>query len=163
MSLSGSSESTSRRACSELPFAATPRLAIVISRSTKGRSSFAFGMVVSMRSCLMSAMAWLRRSAVRCSLTRPSFRNARLCLIALGLRALLRVCPRRLIEAHPEAQPHAVQDFLDLVQRLAAEVLRLQHLGLGLLHQLADRADVRVLEAVVRAHRELELLDALVE
>ena len=56
-----------------------------------------------------------------------------------------------------------VQDFLDLVERLAAEVLRLQHLGLGLLHQLADGPDVRVLQAVVGADRQLELLDALVE
>ena len=58
--------------------AATPRLASVISRSTNGRSSFAFGTVVSMRSWRMSAVAWLRRSAMPCSLTRPSFRCAML-------------------------------------------------------------------------------------
>src|SRR4029450_9456857 len=174
MALSGSSARTRRRAWSDLPFAspeATPRLAIVISRSTKGRSSFAFGIVVSMRSCRMSAIAWLRSSAVRCSLTRPSLRCARLCLIAVfpvgirdpgsGIRLLLRSC--RLIHAHPEAQPHAVQDLLDLIERLAAEVLRLEHLGLGFLHQFANRPDVRVLQAVVRANRELQLLRALVE
>jgi hypothetical protein len=61
--------------------AATPRLAIVISRSTNGRSSFAFGMVVSMRSCRSSAIAWFRSSASRCSVTRPSFRCATLCLM----------------------------------------------------------------------------------
>ena len=47
------SRMTSRRAESVLPFgsaAFTPRLAIVIIRSTNGRSSFAFGTVVSMRS-----------------------------------------------------------------------------------------------------------------
>jgi hypothetical protein len=32
-------------------------LAIVISRSTNGRNAFAFGIVVSMRSCRMSAAA----------------------------------------------------------------------------------------------------------
>src|SRR6185436_348947 len=156
------SRSTSRRAWSDLPLAsppAMPRLAMVISRSTKGRSSFAFGIVVSMRSCRMSAIAWLRSSAVRCSLTRPSLRYARLCLIAYSLSGsgirdpgpatvlLLRSC--RLIHAHAEAQPHAVQDLLDLVQRFAAEVLRLEHLGLGFLHQFANGADVRVLQAVV--------------
>jgi hypothetical protein len=103
---------------------ATPRLAIVINRSTKGRSSFAFGIVVSMRSCRISAIAWLRSSAVRCSLTRPSLRYARLCLIAMfpvgirdsgsGIRLLLR--SRWLIHAHAKAQPHAVQDLLDLIE-----------------------------------------------
>src|SRR5688572_11086168 len=70
---------------------------------------------------------------------------------------------RWLIKAHPEAETHAVQDLLDLVERLAAEVLRLEHLGFGLLHQLANSPDVRVLQAVVRPHRQLQLLDALVE
>ena len=56
-----------------------------------------------------------------------------------------------------------MQDLLDLVQRLSAEVLRLQHLAFGLLHELANRPDIRVLQAVVRTHRQLELLDALVE
>src|SRR5262245_14394611 len=69
----------------------------------------------------------------------------------------------RLIEAHPEAQAHPGQDLRGLVQRLSAEVLRLQHLPFGLLHQLANRPDVRVLQAVVGADRQLELLDALVE
>src|SRR5262249_47349554 len=101
--------------------------------------------VVSMRSCRMSAIAWLRSSAVRCSLTRPSLRCARLCLIAVfpvgirdsrsGIRYVLllrRSCG--LVDTHAEAQSHGVQDLLDLVERLAAEVLRLEHLGLGFLH-----------------------------
>src|SRR5947209_19692562 len=129
---------------------------------------------------------------MRCSVTRPSFLCATLCLIFLlcagapppapvpsrpsgrsalfattarlqrRLRSLLRG-RRRLIDPHAEAQAHGVQDFLDLVQALPPEVLRLEHLGLGLLHQLANRADVRVLEAVVRSNGELQLLDALVE
>ena len=68
---------TMRRACSDLPFAsppARPRLAMVMIRSTNGRSSFAFGIVVSMRSWRRSASAWLRSIAMRCSVTRPSFR-----------------------------------------------------------------------------------------
>jgi hypothetical protein len=46
----------------------------------------------------------------------------------------------------------------DLVERLAAEVLGLEHLGFAALHELADQADVRVLQAVRRAHRQLELV-----
>src|ERR1051326_1785755 len=55
---------------------------------------------------------------------------------------------RGLIDAHAEAQPHRVENLLDLVEALSAEVLRLQHLRLGLVHELADGADVRVLQAV---------------
>ncbi|KIU01610.1 hypothetical protein QU38_00750, partial [Staphylococcus aureus] len=39
---------------------------------------------------------------------------------------------------HAEAKAHRRQDFLDLVERLAAEVRRAQHLGLGLLDQIVD-------------------------
>jgi hypothetical protein len=38
--------------------------------------------------------------------------------------SLVLMCLRGLIEPHAEAEAHAVQDLLDLVQRLAAEVLR---------------------------------------
>src|SRR5262245_47695716 len=109
-------------------------------------------------------MAWLRRSASRCSVTRPSFLCATLCLIvnsvgsglwALGSgpmrepkaesreASLVLMRLRGLVEAHAQAQSHRVQDLLDLVERLPAEVLRLQHLRLGLLHELANRPDVR--------------------
>src|SRR5919204_6431383 len=103
---------------------------------------------------------------MRCSVTRPSFRYATRCLIAVILwwrvagyqqPSLVLRSRRRLIDAHAEAEAHRVQDFLDLVQALAPEVLRLQHLGFGLLYELANRPDVRILQAVVRADRELEL------
>src|SRR5262245_42697 len=123
---------------------------------------------------------------MRCSVTLPSFRCATLCLIfsrlegPKGLERLdglpyparpapptlpapLLVRHRRLIDPHAEAQSHGVEDLLDLVQALATEILRLEHLGFGLLHQLANRADVRVLQTVVRTNREFELLDRLVE
>src|SRR5947207_11963965 len=63
-----------------------------------------------------------------------------------------------LIEPHPEAEPHGAQDLLDFVQGLSAEVLRLQHLSLGLLDQLPDRRDVGILKAVVGAYGELQFL-----
>src|ERR1700759_516216 len=68
-----------------------------------------------------------------------------------------------LVDLHAERETHLSKDFLDLVEALAAEVLRLQHLGFGLLDQLADRRDVGILQAVVAAHRKLKLLDRAVE
>ena len=53
---------------------------------------------------------------------------------------MLRSC--RLIDTHAETQTHAVQDLLNLVQRFAAEVLRLEHVLLGALHELADQYGV---------------------
>src|SRR6476620_2501610 len=47
----------------------------------------------------------------------------------------------------------------DLVDRLLAEVRDRVELALGLRDQVADRLDAGTLQAVVRAHAELELLD----
>src|SRR3989441_226203 len=167
------SRSTSRRACSRL----TSRLARVMSRSANGRSSFALGRVVRIRSRSNSAVARLRRSAVRWGVMRPSFRWATRCLILYPCRSrrneraraaaglLLAVSLRRRpgVELHAEGGAHPAQDLLDLVQRLAAEVLGLEHLGLGLLHELPDGPDVGVLEAVVGADGKLHLVHALAE
>ena len=62
------------------------------------------------------------------------------------------------IKAHAQREPHLPQDRLDLVQRLLAEVLRLEQLRLGLLHQVGDGPDVGGLETVGGAHRQLELV-----
>src|SRR5262249_3111988 len=50
-----------------------------------------------------------------------------------------------------------------LVERLLAEVLRLEQLGLGLRHKVGDRSDIRLLETVGRANRQLELPDVAEE
>src|SRR5215213_805196 len=68
-----------------------------------------------------------------------------------------------LVEGHAEVEPHAVQDFLNLVERLLAEVLRREHLALAALNEVAYRTNVRVLQAVVRAHRQLKLVNRAVE
>src|SRR5947209_20143304 len=60
---------------------------------------------------------------------------------------------------HPEREAEACEDVFDLVERFAAEVLRRQHLAFGALHQVAERADVRVLQTVRRADGEIELFD----
>src|SRR6267378_2612876 len=68
-----------------------------------------------------------------------------------------------LVDLHAERQAHLSEDLFDLIQGLAAEVLGLEHLGFGLLDELADGGDVGVLEAVVAANGELELFDRAVE
>src|SRR5437879_12520814 len=67
------------------------------------------------------------------------------------------------VEARVEREAHLPEDRLDLVERLLAEVLGLEQLGLGLRHEVGDGPDVRGLEAVGRADGELELLDAAEE
>src|ERR1700694_4264986 len=84
-------------------------------------------------------------------------------MILEALGEFVDVLRRPARDLHPEMQPHLRQHFLDLVERLAAEIRRAQHLGLGLLHQIADVDDVVVLETIGRAHRELELVDLLEE
>src|SRR5690349_12443309 len=68
-----------------------------------------------------------------------------------------------LIELHAQRKAHLDENFLDLVERLAAEVLGLEHFVFALLHELADGLDIRVLQAVVGAHGKLELLDGAVQ
>ena len=49
----------------------------------------------------------------------------------------------------PKSSPIPLQDFLDLVQGLLAEVLRREHFALAPLHEIAYESDVGVLQAVV--------------
>src|SRR3954452_22682004 len=136
-----SADSAWRRACR------SPRFARVISRSTSGFTAFALAVVVSIRSWSISSLDRFIRSALRCAESRDS-----LCLFrwwrmpAASLRGA-------------EVQPARLQGLDDLLDRLATEVRDRVQLGLGLLEQVADGLHARALEAVVRAHAELELLD----
>src|SRR3954454_7921922 len=58
-----------------------------------------------------------------------------------------------------EVQSARAERLDDLVDRLLAEVRDRVELALGLRDEVADRLDAGPLEAVVRAHAELELLD----
>src|ERR1700722_101207 len=58
-----------------------------------------------------------------------------------------------------KVQTPGVERLDHLVDRLLAEVRDRVELRLGLGDQIADRLDAGALEAVVRAHAELELLD----
>src|SRR5436305_5605565 len=66
---------------------------------------------------------------------------------------------RPVLELHPQRQAARSQHFLDLVQRLAAEIRSLQELGLGALDEIADVIDVLGLKAIGRADRELQIVD----
>src|SRR5207244_1011185 len=138
-----------RRACR------VPCLPSVIMRSPQRRSSFALASVVRTVPCSRSAVTRLRNSARRCAGVRPSFTPAtrwRMAsgglLLALQPPAVELVARREVFELETERESHLVENLLDLVQGLAAEVLRLEHLLLGLLHQLPDVLDVGVLETV---------------
>src|SRR4029077_3481424 len=68
-----------------------------------------------------------------------------------------------LVEFHAQREAHLHQYIFDLVERFATKVFSLQHLVLALLHELANGLNVGVLQAVVRAHRKLQLFDGAVE
>src|SRR5216683_5804263 len=70
-------------------------------------------------------------------------------------------CDRPVLELHSQREALGGEHFLDLVERLAPEVRRLQKLVLGALDQIADVVDVLGLEAVRGAHRELEVVHRL--
>src|SRR5919197_622601 len=95
------------------------------------------------------------RTVPHSALKRPGQLPLRLGLPRRGRRLAL---GRPVLQLHSQGEPHLREDLLDLLQRLAAEVLRLQHLGLGLLDEIADGLDVGVLEAVRGADGELELV-----
>src|ERR1044071_793246 len=76
----------------------------------------------------------------------------------LSLGSVVKAGGRPVLELHAEREAARGEHFLDLVERLAAEVGRLQKLGLGTLDQVADVVDVFGLEAVGRAHGELEVV-----
>src|SRR6188768_538920 len=88
-----------------------------------------------------------RKSLARCFLDDVSF------VVALEADR------RPVIEAHAQRQAVALEHFLDLSERLLAEVRRTKQLDFRALHEIADVVDVLGLQAVRAANRELELID----
>ncbi len=82
-------------------------------------------------------------------------------LALLRLPTLLHGLP--VLDLHTEGQTHVGKDLANLLEGLAAKVLGLEHLCVGLLNQLTDEVDVRVLQAVRASHRQLELFHAAEE
>src|SRR3954470_5939981 len=75
---------------------------------------------------------------------------------------LLRI-EQPLVELHTERKTEGFELLLDFVERLLAEVAVLEHFLLGLHRELADGGDVRVVQAIRGAHRELDFVDRHVE
>src|SRR5712691_9692689 len=85
----------------------------------------------------MTATTTITSISVKPPRLRNGIRDALGLVGALELRAQAVELFR--IEPHAEREPHLAEDGLDLVQRLLAEVLRLEQLRLGLLHEVGDR------------------------
>ena len=56
-------------------------------------------------------------------------------------------------------ETHRGKNFLDFVQRFAAEIGGTQHFGFGFLDQIADVNDVVVLQAICRTDRQFQFVD----
>ncbi|SMB23718.1 protein of unknown function [Sterolibacterium denitrificans] len=66
---------------------------------------------------------------------------------------------RPVFELHAESQAARSKDFLDFVERLAAQIRRLEQFRLGTLNQVADVIDVLGLQAIGGTHRQFEIVD----
>src|SRR5882762_9829063 len=71
--------------------------------------------------------------------------------------------PAVLVELHAQAEAHLGQYIFDFIERLAAEVLGLQHFVFALLHEFANGLNIRVLQAVVRADGKLQFFHRAVQ
>src|SRR5262245_44425413 len=131
-----------RRLNASRRFATEDCLPSVIIGSTTRRSSFALGSVVLIISCRSSEFVMFRSIARRWVDVRLSFLSPCPWRMALSPdasgRHLLQAGRRPILQFHAERQPARGEHFLDLVQRLAAEVRGLEELGLGALDEVAD-------------------------
>src|SRR5262245_42912013 len=98
----------------------------VIIGSTTRRSSFALGRVVLISSCRSSDTVMLRSIANRWLEVRLSLRRPWPC--RMTLRPVFQTGREPVFQFHPERQTARCQHFLDLVERLAAEIGRLEQL-----------------------------------
>src|SRR5437660_2245966 len=114
-----------------------------MSFSANGRSALALASVVVMPSCVNSDAACPASSNRSCAGPDPS----RGPFLGRGTTSLLL-----------QSEPELVELALHLVDRLLPEVADVHQLGLALLDEVADRVDALALQAVVGAHREVELL-----
>src|SRR3954469_13868332 len=128
-----------------------------MSCSTSGLTAFAFASEVLIRSCWMTSLQRLAISALRWALSRLSlWRVFWWRMGGWGSEGGGWAAGTLLVA---QVQAARVQRLDDLVDRLLAEVRDRVELALGLRDEVADGLDARPLEAVVRAHAELELLD----
>src|SRR3977135_2710544 len=95
---------------------------VIIGSATR-RSSFALGRVVLISSWRSSETVMLRSIASRWLVVRPGFLSPSRGRVGLSfLRAVFEAGGRPVFELHAERQAARSEHFLDLVQRLAAQV-----------------------------------------
>src|ERR687897_3882560 len=114
-----------------------------MSLSSTPRSSFSFGAVVFMRPCVITCPAIVPSMRLRCCASRPSFRPRLACLIALALQ---RISVLEELGAY-------------LIDALHPEVADVHQLFLGHRRELPDGVHALALEAVIRPHGQLQVLD----
>src|SRR5208283_4022054 len=66
-------------------------------------------------------------------------------------------------DLHSQRESHFAEDLFYLIERLATEILGLEHLLLGPLNKLADMADIRIFKTVCRPNREFQFVNAAEE
>src|SRR5258706_15149634 len=66
---------------------------------------------------------------------------------------------RPVFKPHAQRKSARSEHFLDLVERLAAEIRSFQKLRLGALYQITDIVDIFSFQAIGRTHRKLEIID----
>src|SRR6218665_864420 len=152
-------------------------LASVIMGSITRRNSLALGRVVLMTSCSMSEFIMFCSIARRCELVRLSLRRpcpwrmvlSFYCIDRAAVSGTARGTGLNLtfvqasgwpvFELHARREATRGKHFLDLIERLAAQVGRLEQFVFGALYQVTDVVDVFGLQAVGRAHGQFQFVD----
>src|SRR2546421_15560 len=73
------------------------------------------------------------------------------------------VSTRRLFELHPEVQSLTTQQLGDFAQRLLADVFDLEEIVFFVANEIAQGADVGILQRVYRPHRQSGVVDGAVQ
>ena len=97
--------------------------------------------------------------ALRCAGVRENFLPELLCLILLLPFPFLIFFVEG-VDLHAEVKPHAQKHTLNFVQRFAAEILGLEHLGFSTLHQFTHKADIGAAQAVGGTNGKLKIVNA---
>src|SRR5882672_1558771 len=121
----------------------------------------------SLRCAFKCRMTFHVRQSSDCRLLQQFLRQTKVCRTSKQLQLVIckvaQICSvatagarnriSLLVKFHSKVQAHAVEYLFDFIERLLAEVLGSQHLAFATLHQVANRANVSILQTVVRTHR----------
>src|ERR1035437_4146751 len=143
----------------------SPFFAKVINFSTSGLTVLALATVVRIcRSIWFSLSPWRRtevakldNKALRWAAGRPRRLSLTPCFIFYP--SVVEVA----IDVDAKTQTQSLKDLVYFDERRATEVLVLEHVLLGVAHQVGDRVDVRHAQAIARPDRQFEFIDAHLE